>query len=394
MEKKSKRNIRRMIWFLVWIFSVVVISNYGGAISYGLFYAVTFFPLVSFIYLLFVFCFFRIYQKLEYREVIAGESTKYSFLLKNEGFFPFTSVSVRLYSFFAYVENMREDVEYELLRGDEYAFETNLVCKYRGEYYVGIKEIIITDFLSLFCLKYRIKSNVSAIVKPPVATLDYIESVEHVLGILQKEQAWMNTEQDVVVRDYINGDSLKQISWKLSAKENKLKVRQETGEQKQGIILLGDTKRYSRLEKEFLPLENKMLEVMGSLGLYLAKNHIAYTSVMQQSDLLIQRVEHIGQYQDYYNGLCKIRFMETVHFLDAFHQLICQDILQQNKIIFAVFHELEAEIITMAQELSNRGMVVVLYVVTEKDYSEYMQFANERIKIVILPIEAKLEGRL
>ena len=131
--KKQDLRTRRRILLIIWILSLVAISNYGGPISYGFFFAVTLLPIISFVYLIFVYSFFKIYQKLDSRDVVCGKSTPYLFILRNEGYYPFASVSVKLFSFFSYVDNMNEDTEYELLHGDEYTFETNLICKYRGE---------------------------------------------------------------------------------------------------------------------------------------------------------------------------------------------------------------------------------------------------------------------
>ena len=58
------------------------------------------------------------------------------------------------------------------------------------------------------------------------------------------------TEPDVSVRDYIPGDALKQIHWKASAREQKLKVRSLTGEEKQGISILWDIGRPGREMRE------------------------------------------------------------------------------------------------------------------------------------------------
>ena len=74
----------------------------------------------------------------------------YYFVLPNETFYSFAGLSIRLFSGFSYVLDMPEDEEYELLPGDNYTYRTKLVCKYRGEYEVGVKEIILTDFLKLF----------------------------------------------------------------------------------------------------------------------------------------------------------------------------------------------------------------------------------------------------
>jgi len=393
-KKKDKLKLRRRIWFLLWIFSLIIISNYGGPVSYGLFYAVTILPLMSFIYVLLVLYFFKVYQKLDNRVVVAGDSTKYLFVLKNEGAFPFSSVSVKLYSYFSYVDNMNEDTEYELLKGDEFTFETNLVCKYRGEYYVGIKEVVVTDFLRLFRIRYKIKSNVRAIVNPAITRLKYIESIENVLGTLEKPNAKVNTNRDVLVRDYVVGDSLRQISWKLSAKENKLKVRKENGEEKQGVILIGDTNRCYKDEKVFLPLENKMLEVMSSIGIYLAENNVTYTAYYIQNAMNSIRVDGLSRYQDYYAALCKIRFNDLYSFEESLNQLMLRGILCDSRIIFAVFHRLDEKILATVTELADMGIIVVLYVVTDEDYEEYMKFANERLKIIILPVDANLKEKL
>ena len=130
--------LRRIVWLLLWVLSIVSISNFGGAVSYGFFWGMTLLPVVSFVYLLLVFFSFRMYQKMESIGAVAGMKTEYYFTLKNESIFPFAGVRVKMYSDFSYVENMEEDTEYELLKGDEYTFETNMICKYRGEYQVGI----------------------------------------------------------------------------------------------------------------------------------------------------------------------------------------------------------------------------------------------------------------
>ena len=100
--KKQDLRTRRRILLIIWILSLVAISNYGGPISYGFFFAVTLLPVISFVYLIFVYSFFKIYQKLDSRDVVCGKSTPYLFILRNEGYYPFASVSVKLFSFYSY----------------------------------------------------------------------------------------------------------------------------------------------------------------------------------------------------------------------------------------------------------------------------------------------------
>ncbi|MBQ7959331.1 MAG: hypothetical protein IJ330_06465 [Oscillospiraceae bacterium] len=59
----------RIIWFCLWILSLVGISFHGGIISYGFFIAVTITPVFSLFYLLLVYALFHILQNVERRYV-------------------------------------------------------------------------------------------------------------------------------------------------------------------------------------------------------------------------------------------------------------------------------------------------------------------------------------
>ena len=74
--------MRRWILLVLWLLSLVAISFYGGAVSYGFFFGVTFVPVVAVVYLLCVYFRFKIYQKLESRNVVCGQPVPYYFVLQ------------------------------------------------------------------------------------------------------------------------------------------------------------------------------------------------------------------------------------------------------------------------------------------------------------------------
>ena len=115
---------RRRVFFLIWILSLVGISFYGGTISYSLFWTMTLLPVLSFLYLLLVYAQFRVYQEIENRTIVCKQPMPYYFILPNETFFSFAGLSIRLFSGFSYVLDIPEDVEYELLPGDNYTYHT------------------------------------------------------------------------------------------------------------------------------------------------------------------------------------------------------------------------------------------------------------------------------
>lgn len=386
--------VRRGIFLCLWILSLALISFYGGVISYGLFFALTLIPVISVLYLAAVYLRFKIYQELESRNAVCGQPVPYFFVLQNDDHFAFSSVSVRLFSTFSYVEELPDGVEYELLPGDKFTYRTNLVCKYRGEYEVGVKEIVITDFFRLFRLRYSVPGTIRALVLPRIVRVKELVSIEEIAAMMQR-QAWnADTEPDVVVRDYVEGDALKQISWKATAREQKLKVRNRTGEEKQGISVFLDTRRYAKDRKEYLPLENKLLEVLLALGIFFAEKEMGFTAYYGQDGIVSDRVGGIRDFDRFYQRSSGVSFEERENSRETLFRLVEQGMLQNSKVVFCVLHTLDDGIMEITGRMAQSGSVVVIYVVTGENLDSYVKQSSQRRKIVVLPVEAELEGRL
>ena len=405
-KRRGKRNEKRRAgadrqtrlrrWALLglWLLSLPVISFYGGAVSYGFFFGVTLVPVVSAVYLLAVYLRFKIYQKLESRNVVCGQPVPYFFVLQNDDYFAFTSVGVRLFSAFSYVEKLPDGTSYELLPGDKYTFETKLVCKYRGEYEVGVKEIVITDFLRLFQISYRVPETIKALVLPRVVRVDELQCIADIADLLQRETCRAQTQADVVVRDYVAGDALKQIHWKATARAQALKVRNRTGEEKTGIAILCDTKRYSGDNREYLPLENKMLEVLLALTVYFAQRNMACDICYGQRGMVRCHVQDLQDFDAFYRQAARIDFAKEEAVEETGRQALTAGVWQDCRILFFVLHMWSDAVWQMAEQIAAGGGIAVLCLVTDGNMDEYLKFGSERKRIVVVPVEAELEGKL
>lgn len=382
---------RRWILLIIWILSLVAISFYGGAVSYGLFFCVSLLPFISLFYLVCVYARFRIYQEIESRNIICRQPMPYYFVLQNGEKYAFAGISARLFSGLSYVEEMPDDVEYELLPGDRYTFRTRLVCKYRGEYEVGVKEVVVTDFFRIFRLRYKIPGTIKALVYPRIVKKESIQSLQDISAYLCRENQRLQTENDVVVRDYISGDAMKQIHWKASAKEQKLKTRNRTGEQQQGIMLFFDTKRYAKKQQEYLPVENQILETVLALGYFFAQQNISFCVMHSQNGLRRREVEGMQDYDAFYHDMAKVIFDEREDGQMNFVKLTEQGDFWLGKTMIAVLHKIDDNVMDAARKLSYAGQMTILYVVTEEDIEEYIRQGNSRLKIIAVPIEADLE---
>ncbi|NLG04283.1 MAG: DUF58 domain-containing protein [Clostridia bacterium] len=385
---------RKWILLGIWLISLWIISNYGGSASYGLFFAITLIPFLSLVYCLCVFIRFRIYQKIESRDIICRQSVPYYFVLQNEDKYGFASVKARMFSTLSYVEDIPDDMEYELLPGDRYTYETKLVCRYRGEYEVGIKEVVVTDFFRLFTFKYKTTETIKALVKPRMIHLDELNSIQDIVAFVQKENQYADTEPDIVVRDYIAGDPVSQIHWKATAKEQKLKVRTRTGEDKQMICLFFETKRYGKDLLEYLPPENQILETTLALGLFLAERAISYTLLSQKTSAVSQTVGSLRDYEALYKSVSQTQFLQENDIQNELQSILHQSMTHHCKILFGVLSNLTTQILVQFDACLAQGTVVVLYVVTDENIDELKKQGNERLRIITVPVNAELRDIL
>ena len=373
--------------------SLAAVSFYGGAVSYGMFFAMTLLPVISLLYIACVSVRFKIYQELGNRSMVCGQPEPYFFVLQNEDYFAFASVSVSFFSDFSWIEGLPENAEHMLLPGDKFAYETKLTCKYRGEYEVGVKETAVTDFFRLFCVKYASPGRIKALVLPRIVRLTGLQGILDIPALLQRENM-AGTEPDIAVRDYAEGDSLNQIHWKATAREGKLKIRVRKGEEKSGIAVLCETKRFGKKPMEYLPLENKLLEALLALGFFFAEKSMGISLFYGQKGLTEQYIRGIEDYEAFYGQTAGLVFDEEENFQQTLESAMSQGKLAESRLVFCVLHELNADILAAAERLETAGSFVVIYVISDQEQEFYVRQSSQRRKIIAISVDAELEGRM
>ncbi len=257
---------RKILWLMLWLFSLILLSFRGGAAAYGFFFFCTLVPVICLLYLLAVVLEFSIYQELETKVMTAGEPFSYTFTLQNEGWITISSIRVLMYADLSDVEELPEGITFELLPGESFRFHTKMVCKYRGQIRVGVARLVITDFLKLFTITYKVREPLEAIVDPRIPDEGEYNWEEEMSKSYRQENRRRKDVPDYAVRAYEAGDSLRRINWKATAANGKLMTRELTGEEQESVTVLFDAGRYSEKPLEYLPVENHILELMLSLS--------------------------------------------------------------------------------------------------------------------------------
>jgi hypothetical protein len=166
--------INRLICIAAIIGSSVYASYYGGNVSYALFYLTLLMPAIAFLYTVYVYFRFKLYQTMGSYLVTKGEWNEYSFVVANEDFITFRNIKVNFLSDKSTIEATSQVTEYSLLPSESEKLETRIKCNYRGEYYVGVDSIEVTDFLYLFTITYPMGSKLKAYVLPRVVPIEQL----------------------------------------------------------------------------------------------------------------------------------------------------------------------------------------------------------------------------
>ncbi len=387
-----KRN--RIVFAALWLLSLAGISFYGGAVSYGFFFCMTLIPAVCLLYLLAVYFCFHIYQEIGQRDVVSSQPVSYYFVLQNESFFAFAGLGVSLFSDLSYVEDIPDGMEFELLPGDRYPFHTRLVCKYRGEYEVGVKEIAVRDFLRLFSVRYRNPGTIKALVKPRIPVLSGLRTLPEALEYARRENRLARDWPDSSARDYLPGDPLKRIHWGATAREGKLKTREEYGEEKEGIVLFLDTRRYGTDRAAYLALENRMLEIVLALGMVFARENLPFSFFCGQRQPRFLQVERMPDFDVLYEQMCELAFDpqdDADVMLEALRE---SGRLNGCRIVIGVLHRLSSAALGLADRLAREGTLTVFYLTGAREAGEPVPQSAPLRRIVEIPVEAELEGLL
>lgn len=358
-----KRN--RIVYFFIWILSLVCISLFGGTISYGFFALVTAVPVISLLYLLYVKLCFKIYQELDSNRLVVGNRVPFSFQLLNEFPFAFAGVRVLFYSSFSAISGLDDETTYELLPGEGIQRETSLVCRYRGEYEVGIKKVEMQDYFRLFRFTYRNPEPLRVQVKPRTVWLEEIHSVDLSMAA-SGDSMYRDTQPDVLVREYLTGDDLRQVHWKTTARQGQLMVRRRIGEEQRGVGILLGTWRQWKEESRYLPVENKLLESALALSLFFAGRNIPVNVWYLQNELISLSLDSLGQYDNLYDRISGIHFEEDYTQEKLWVEAAGQSQLFQCRVVFLLIQKMGPETDGMVRILKENNIQTVICEITEE----------------------------
>ena len=89
-----------------------------------------------------------------------------------------------------------------------------------------------------------------------------------------------------------------------------------------------------------------------------------------------------------------IDFREEEAAEEVCRQVMTEGIWQNSRVVFLILHVWEDTVWKMTEQMAAGGVVVVVCLVTDDNVETYRKYGSMRERIVVIPVEAELEGRL
>lgn len=374
------KNKKVLIFIALLILALVGISFYGGPVTYVFFWTVIILPPICYLYILLVIRNIKIYQRTEGRDMVCGTPAPFYITLQNEGIFSFSSLRIIFYSSFSTISEIDDGAVYELPPHSSIQRKTKILCKYRGEYFVGIKQIVVKDFLGLFSVTYKIKEPLNVIVSPAIIKLPKTEEKELLIDA-DRDNRMKKPVPDIPVREYVQGDDIRFLNWKASASMQKLMVRERRGEEKSGIAIIMDPGRYGETTEEYLPPENKVIEQVLALSLYNAESNIPTDVFYRTSQPEKLSIRSTGDFDALYNVMRRYMFRDDADMKKFLGELYDNAWLSSYRMLVFVSQNWSDEEAEWGKNINTDLMPVRIYLVGDEEGGEFTDAVDNKTEI-------------
>ncbi|MCL2854024.1 MAG: DUF58 domain-containing protein [Defluviitaleaceae bacterium] len=297
----------RLTYIVVVVVMLLLVYLYDDAITYMALYAVLALPLLSLGLGLVLRRRLSISQRVADAVIIKGDATQYLLTVGNRAVLPVSSVRARFRASSAAISADFEEQFFSLSARGSAQVVFNLSAKYRGNFEIGLSDIVLYDFLGLFAFKQKFDEVLSVEVRPKVVDMDSLPLALAQGGVDGAQN--LNQQEDYAIiadlRKYQPTDGYKKIHWKVSAKKNELISKNFQNFKRSSTTFIIDNSKISGLNPAII--EDMMMEALVStLSQAVARQQLCQLIYLGMDEGFMQ--EHSGSFDFLYKQACDIHF--------------------------------------------------------------------------------------
>jgi len=225
--------LRRKIVYLISMVVILCINiMYVEYAPYIVLMIMIFLPLILYIYIFVSSKLISVHTKIEEQSVARGDKIAFEIFVNNISIFPAPNITVMVeYKYNNCNESMYKQFVINAKVFEKTRVSGNMMLNYCGNLSIGIKKAYIYDPLKIFkcsiqCDDYNHIIVMPKLVEPDNYTLYTPDNSILDSSYYSKKASGNDSSQIFDTREYKDGDSVSRIHWKLSAKQDKVIVKE------------------------------------------------------------------------------------------------------------------------------------------------------------------------
>ncbi len=258
-------------------------------------------------------------------------------------------------------------------------YEAAFRCPHRGSYQVGVTRLVVTDLFGLLTLSRKAGGQMARVeVRPRVSIEESmaLQSVE--TGAEHISRMTEDAASPSGVRDWVPGDALKKVHWKLTMRKRELMVRTYEESARPDTLLLVDLTPLGSLRSHAMSTEDAICEAAASMATAQLKAGCPVRmplSAKEPQEVNGQSAVEAGRFVD---ALMRVQFDSPY----SYEQLLSIEMRRMSRTGGAVLitSVLTARIADVATQLKRSGMQVKVYWVTDTQRTEALEMLT-RLKL-------------
>ncbi|HHV73858.1 MAG TPA: DUF58 domain-containing protein [Thermoanaerobacterium sp.] len=282
------RNFILLLSFTIISFLFAIFTS--GEILYYIFFVNAALLWLSFLYAAIAILSISIEIDIDSTEIHVDDKIKYSIKIKNKFFLPlaFVSIDENNRKFFPIATNLNPFQKKVIKR--------NVLFKKRGIYTVGPIVIKVKDPFSIFQMKKTVNRQYNIVVYPKVYDIPFdLPLVSDVGGFASRAKQFEDYTNLANLREYVDGDSLKKIHWRISAKLQKLYVKEYQYTALSEVAVLWDLYK-NHYKADDGTIDEMTAECLLSLAKYCLTNGIPVRLVDYETNKLLAQCSRVKDF--------------------------------------------------------------------------------------------------
>lgn len=272
------------------IILIVFLLFVGGTMPYFLFYIFLLIFLIPLFHSLIIRHKLKGYVQIPEDSLYAGEEISINYEINNGSNFNIPYLEIQNHISKQLTGIAPPEIITNLKPKESFRHKETIVLKRRGYYQLGEIEVNIRDVFGLYSLRKKVASEASLLVYPKPIDLNSfkITAVEQLGELLIENFAFQDRSRISTIREFREGDSVKSIHWKLSAKVDNLIIKDyENRGDTYVVIFIDNYKKYFQKDVD-RRLEDKAVDIALSIVNYYLNKNIPVHLYTQDGERIVE----------------------------------------------------------------------------------------------------------